>query len=182
MLKNTTKRYGKVSVLLHWLMALMLVSLFGIGLYMTDLGYYDSLYHILPWWHKSFGLLILALLLARMLWSFINPKPQPPETHKHWEKKAAAISHPLLYALTLLICASGYFISTSGGAGIEFFGWFDVPAITQLSAENTDLAGDIHFYLAWGLIVLAAVHALAALKHHFIDRDNTLINMTLGKK
>lgn len=182
MIKNTSSSYGLVSVVLHWSMALILFSLFGVGLYMTDLGYYDSLYHIAPWWHKSFGLLLLGMLLFRILWKAVNPKPQNISTHKKWEKKTASITHFLLYILITMIGVSGYLISTSQGAGVEFFGWFDVPSVLEINADNTDLAGDIHFYLAWGLIVLAAAHAAAALKHHFIDRDNTLNNMTLRKK
>ena len=87
-----------------------------------------------------------------------------------------------MYILLFFIMVSGYLISTSQGDGIEFFGWFDVPSALELNADNTDLAGEVHFYLAWTLIVLAAIHAAAALKHHFIDRDDTLNNMILRKK
>ena len=175
MLRNTNKSYGVISVVLHWTMAFALVSLFAAGLYMTDLSYYDSLYHIAPWWHKSVGLLMLLLLVLRIVWIWLNPKPKPLESHKPWEIKTANFSHRLLYLLIFLLCVSGYLISTAKGEGIDFFNWFNVPAIQELSAEATDLAGEIHFYLAWGMIVLAALHAIAALKHHFIDRDNTLM-------
>lgn len=148
---------------------------------MTDLSYYDSLYHVIPWWHKSFGLTVMALLLIRILWRISNPKPSPLATHKSWEVKLATWTHRLLYLIILLIGVSGYLISTAKGQGIEFFGLFDVPAFQEISAENTDLAGDIHFYLAWSLILLAATHAAAALKHHFIDRDDTLKHMTFRK-
>jgi cytochrome b561 len=163
-------------------MTAILIALFSAGLYMTDLDYYDGLYHIIPWWHKSFGLLVLALLVLRLIWNLFNPKPVHLSTHKAWEKKAASIIHFLLYLLIFIICVSGYLISTSQGDGIEFFGWFDVPSALELNADNTDLAGEVHFYLAWTLIVLAAIHAVAALKHHFIDRDDTLNNMILRKK
>jgi cytochrome b561 len=162
-------------------MAIALISLFAAGLYMTDLTYYDSLYHILPWWHKSFGLLMLILLVFRVLWIFINPKPQPLSTHTPWEKKLAAISHQLLYLLILILGISGYLISTAKGKGVELFDWFEIPAITELTSAEIDLLGDVHFYLAWALIILAALHAMAALKHHFIDRDKTLTNITLRK-
>ena len=148
---------------------------------MTDLGYYDSLYHIVPWWHKSVGLFVMALLLIRALWRISNTKPSPLPTHQAWEVKLAAWIHRLLYLIILLIGASGYFISTAKGQGIEFFGLFEVPAFQEISAEYADLAGDIHFYLAWSLILLAATHAAAALKHHFIDRDETLKHMTFRK-
>ena len=181
MIRNTSTAYGLVAVVLHWSMALILFALFGVGLYMTDLGYYDSLYHIAPWWHKSFGLLVLSLLIFRLFWKMVNPKPRPLEAHKPWEKKIASISHRLLYVLTIIVGCSGYLISTSKGDGVEFFGWFDVPSVLTITPEYTDLAGDVHFYLAWALVLLAGAHALAALKHHYIDRDDTLNNMTLRK-
>ena len=162
-------------------MALGLISLFAAGLYMTDLTYYDSLYHIAPWWHKSVGLLMLLLLVIRLLWLLLNPTPKPLATHKPWERILASISHRLLYLLILVLCISGYLISTSKGTGIEFFGWFEIPPLKQLSSDNTDLAGEVHFYLAWTLIIIAAFHAAAALKHHFIDRDDTLTNIILRK-
>ena len=182
MIRNTQTSYGSVAVILHWLMAILMIGLFAAGLYMTDLGYYDSLYHIVPWWHKSFGLLVMGLLLLRIIWKFTNQKPKPLATHKPWEVKTAAWTHALLYLLVLLIGISGYLISTAKGSGIEFFGWFDIPAFQELSADNTDLVGDIHFYLAWSLMLLAAAHAAAALKHHFIDRDDTLKHMTIRKQ
>lgn len=170
-----------MAVLLHWLMALLMIGLFAAGLYMTDLGYYDSLYHIIPWWHKSVGLLVMVLLVVRVIWRVTNPIPKPLATHQSWEIKTATLTHRFLYLLILLIGVSGYLISTAKGKGIEFFGWFEIPALQELSADNTDLAGDIHYYLALTLILLAAAHASAALKHHFIDRDNTLKHMILRK-
>jgi cytochrome b561 len=146
---------------------------------MTELDYYDALYHTLPWWHKSFGLLVIGLLLFRFLWRFSNPEPQPLSTHKNWEVFLAQIIQKLFYGLILLIGLSGYFISTAKGKGIDFFGWFEIPAITQaIKGERADLVGEIHELLAITLFVLALLHAAAALKHHFIDKDETLKRMT----
>lgn len=177
MIKDTQTAYGVMSKSLHWIMAALLIGLFGVGLYMTDLGYYDSLYHILPWWHKSIGLVVVILLVLRVVWRLSNTRPAPLASHKAWEIKIASKMHVLLYLLILLIASSGYLISTSEGKGIEFFGWFEVPALLTLSTDTADLAGAAHFYLAWGLIVLAAAHAGAAIKHHVIDKDSTLIKM-----
>lgn len=181
MIRNTNKAYGLISAILHWGMAAALVSLFAAGLYMTELTYYDSLYHVVPWWHKSIGLLMLALLIIRIFWILSNPKPQPLSSHKPWERALAKHSHRLLYLLVLVLCISGYLISTAKGKGIEFFNWFEVPALVELNADKTDFIGEIHFYLAWTLIIMATLHAAAALKHHFIDRDKTLTNIFLRK-
>ena len=179
MLKNTTESFGLISKALHWLMAIILLGLFGVGLYMTDLDYYDALYHTLPWWHKSFGLLVIGLLVFRYVWKRLNPEPAALSTHKNWEVFLAQFIQKLFYGLILLIGLSGYFISTAKGKGIEFFGWFEVPAITQaIEEERADLVGGIHEFLAIILIALAVLHAAAALKHHFIDNDDTLKRMT----
>jgi len=181
LIRNTQTRYGAVAIFLHWIMAFLMISLFAAGLYMTDLSYYDSLYHVIPWWHKSFGLLAMGLLLLRILWPLGSVQPKPLVTHKPWEVKIASWIHRILYLLIFCIGLSGYLISTAKGKGIEVFGWFEIPSFKELSADNTDLVGNIHFYLAWSLILLAAAHAGAALKHHFIDRDETLKRMIFRK-
>jgi len=177
-IKNTQESFGLISKILHWLMAVLLIGLFVVGLYMTELDYYDALYHTLPWWHKSIGLLVIGLLIFRFIWTMINPVPEALKTHKKWEVFLAHLLQRLFYGLILLIGISGYFISTAKGKGIEFFNFFEVPAITQaLEEERADLIGETHEVLAITLIALAALHALAALKHHFIDKDETLLKM-----
>jgi cytochrome b561 len=77
MLNNTENSFGLVSKLLHWFMAILLLGLFGVGLYMTELEYYDSLYHTLPWWHKSIGLSVVGLLIFRLIWKRRQTSPLP---------------------------------------------------------------------------------------------------------
>ena len=177
-IKNTKETFGLISKSLHWLMAILLTGLLTLGLYMTGLDYYDPLYHSLPWWHKSFGLLTLFLLLVRFIWKLSNPKPKPLNTHKKWEIGLAHLIQNVFYGLILCIAISGYFISTSKGKGIEFFTLFKVPAITaELEESFADLIGNAHQIMAISLAVLVVLHALAALKHHFIDKDETLKRM-----
>ena len=177
-LKNTQERFGLISKFLHWSMAALLTGLFTIGLYMTRLDYYDPLYHSLPWWHKSFGLLTLFLWLIRFSWKLSNPKPKPLKTHKKWEISLAHLLQNAFYVLILFIGISGYLIATAKGKGIEFFTLLNVPAITEgLEEERADLMGNAHEIMAILLAVLVALHALAALKHHFINKDKTLKRM-----
>lgn len=180
MLKNTDHSYGLIARLLHWLMALIIIGLFAVGLYMTSLSYYDSLYHKLPWWHKSIGLATFALLLLRLVWKMINTAPLPHDAHTRIEQVAAALAHKLIYLLLFIILLSGYLISTAKGAGIEFFGLFEVPALIPPFKNQGDIAGEIHLITAYLLIALVAVHAAGAIKHHFIDKDDTLTRMTRG--
>jgi len=175
-LTNTPKRYGWISILLHWLVALAVIGLYPLGLYMVDLGYYDSGYNFYPHLHRSLGLLLAFVVLVRLTWKLLNPSPQLL-VEKSWERLAAKAGHLLLYVLLLTVLASGYLFSTADGRSIQVFDWFSVPAIPWLATRQEDLAGEVHFYAATSLVVLAGIHALAALKHHFIDRNSTLKRM-----
>lgn len=178
MIKNTNQSFGLISKLLHWLMAILLTGLFAVGLYMTDLDYYDPLYHSLPWWHKSIGLLTIFLLLVRLVWKLGNPEPHPLKTHKKWEVSLAKLLQTSFYVLILLIGISGYLISTAEGKGIDFFNWFEVPAVfSELTEQQADLVGEAHEILAFLLAFLVVLHGSAAIKHHFFDKDETLKRM-----
>ncbi|MFJ5158199.1 cytochrome b [Pantoea sp. NPDC088449] len=177
MWRNSTQHFGMVSILLHWLMALAIFGMFALGLWMVGLGYYDSWYHDAPEIHKGIGLLLFAALLARIGWRFLSPPPKPLQSDSLSVRRAARVAHGLLYGLLLVLLLSGYLISTAEGKPISVFGWFNVPALFSGAAQQADLAGDIHLWMAWSLILLSALHALAALKHHFIDRDVTLKRM-----
>jgi cytochrome b561 len=75
---------------------------------------------------------------------------------------------------------SGYLISTAEGQPVSVFGWFEIPALLFGLPQQADIAGIVHLWLAWGVVIISALHALAALKHHFMDRDSTLVRM-LGR-
>ncbi|MDR9466869.1 cytochrome b [Marinospirillum sp.] len=173
---NSHRQYGWISILLHWLVALVVIGLYPLGLYMVELGYYDPGYRFYPNLHRSLGLLLAFTILVRLVWKLLNPNPQLL-VDKAWERLAAKAGHLLLYLLLLTAVASGYLLSTADGRSIEVFNWFSVPAIPWLATRQEDLAGSVHFYAATSLIILAGLHALAALKHHFIDRNPTLKRM-----
>ncbi len=172
--------WGAVSIALHWLSALTVVGLFALGLWMTGLGYYDPWYHKGPELHRSIGVLLLLATLLRLVWRWANPVPPPLPEHQRWERWLAAAAHGLLYLLLLLVMVSGYLISTADGRAVQVFGWFAVPATVSGIDGQEDIAGAVHLWAASLLIGLAALHAGAALKHHFFDRDRTLLRM-LGR-
>lgn len=176
MYKNTSNNYGLIAILFHWLSALAIFGLFGLGFWMVDLDYYSEWYRTGPHIHKSVGLLLLFVTLLRLVWKFFNPKPLALTDNK-LEAKAGSIAHLTLYALMLIIMISGYLISTADGRGIEVFTWFTIPSAGELFADQEDVSGLIHEYAAYAIIGFATLHALAALKHHFINRDNTLTRM-----
>ena len=179
-LRNTRSRYGWVAIALHWVMGLTILGMYPLGLYIDSLTYYDTAYRTVPHWHKGIGILLAGCLVLRLLWKWNNPTVSHLATYSRLTVTLAKCVHGLLYLLIAGVVCSGYFISTADGRGIEVFNWFTVPAMTLGIEQQEDIAGTIHFWLATTLIVLACLHILAALKHHFIDKDATLRRM-LGR-
>jgi cytochrome b561 len=183
--RNTQSRYGLVAIISHWLTAVTVVGLFVLGLWMTDLTYYDPWYKRGPDIHRSVGILLAMLVIWRLLWRLGNVQPSPLPSHRSWERYSAKAAHFSLYLLMLVMFVSGYLITTAEGQALNVFTWFSIPAVVtgnDISAENLqDSAGDVHKIVAFTLIGLATVHALAALKHHLIDKDRTLVRMLRGK-
>jgi cytochrome b561 len=174
---NTVDQFGLVSILLHWLMGIAVISLFGLGWYMVDLTYYDSLYNTLPFMHKSIGIVFGLLLILRLVWKVINVTPEPGNSLSPLERLAAKTVHLGFYGLMVLIVISGYLISTADNSSISVFDIFVVPATITSIPEQEDIAGLVHEYLSYSIIGLTFLHAAASLKHHFIDKDNTLRKM-----
>ncbi|SQD77034.1 cytochrome b [Moritella yayanosii] len=178
MLNNTKTAYGWVAILLHWIMALAILGMFGLGLYMVELTYYDAWYKGSLYLHKSIGILLFGLLLFRTLWRGININPDSADKYaSKFEVTSAHLVHLGLYLLMFTLMISGYLISTADGRGIMVFEIFNVPAFPLSVANQEDIAGEIHEILAWVLVLLAGVHALAAVKHHVINKNKTLVRM-----
>lgn len=176
-LRNNAQSYGLIAVVVHWLVALAVLGLFGLGLWMTSLSYYDPWYRHGPALHKSVGVLLFAVMIFRLIWRWISPPPPAIAGHSALERGAAKLAHLLLYLLIFAVMISGYLISTADGRSIEVFGLFSIPASITSIPNQEDFAGAVHLYLAIGLIVLVVLHALGAIKHHIIDRDRTLMRM-----
>jgi cytochrome b561 len=176
MLRNNANRYGLVAIFIHWLSALTIFGLFILGFWMVDLSYYSEWYRLGPHYHKSIGLILGLLTVIRLVWKFSNPSPKPLSENKI-ENSLASTAHLVLYLGLILIIVSGYLISTADGRGIDVFNWLTLPSLGELFPNQEDIAGDIHKYAAYALITLAVLHMLAAFKHHYISKDNTLKRM-----
>ncbi|MGE0024984.1 MAG: cytochrome b [Hyphomicrobium sp.] len=177
-IRDTTGGYGLVSRLVHWLMALALFAMFGLGLWMVGLDYYSPYYHAAPDLHKSVGILLLMALVFRFAWRLANVRPDDHDLTPV-ERTAAGLVHWGFYPLLLALMVSGYLISTADGRPIDVFGLFEVPSPGENKGLE-DTAGAIHAWLSYVVIALAAVHAAAALKHHVIDRGRSLSRMWSG--
>lgn len=176
-LRNTAQAYGVLAIALHWLVALVVIGLFILGLWMTGLTYYDEWYRRAPDIHKSIGILLFFVMLARVVWRASNVQPDDEPGIGRLQRRLAHGAHRFLYVLLFALMISGYFISTADGKPIHVFGLFAVPATVSDIPNQEDIAGAVHWYLALTLIAIVGLHAAAALKHHFIDRDRTLKKM-----
>lgn len=179
--KNSTARYGVVSMVLHWGVALTVYSLFALGLWMVGLDYYSAWYKSGPDLHRSIGITLFAVMLLRVIWRFVSPPPPPTANQGTLTRLAALLGHAFLYLSLFAVMIAGYLISTADGEGILVFGLFEIPALIKNLPNQADTAGAVHLYLAWTIVIFSVLHGLAALKHHFIDRDATLIRM-FGRK
>ena len=144
---------------------------------MRTLDYYHPWYQQAPDLHKSFGILLVLIMLTRIVWRFVITKPEHLTSHKPWELRLAHIIHWILYLGILLILITGYLIATSENRPIEVFELFNVPAVIQAFEEQEDIAGFIHEWAAYVIMAFVGLHILGALKHHFIDKDKTLKRM-----
>jgi cytochrome b561 len=175
MLKDSRKGFGWVSILIHWTSALLILFLFGLGIYMVGLGYYDDWYHKGPELHISLGLIVLLLMLVRVVWRIINPTPV--DLAKPMHNIAAKLVKAGLYLAIFVVLISGYLITTAEGQPASMFNLLKFPVLIELTAANVDLAGKLHEYFAWGIIALVVLHVSGALMHHFFMRDRTLVRM-----
>jgi cytochrome b561 len=178
LIRDSEAGYGLVSRLFHWLMALAILAMFGLGLWMVGLDYYDPYYHSAPELHKSVGILLLVALAFRFGWRVANVRPSDDDLSP-LERAAARVVHWGFYPLLFALMVSGYLISTADGRAIDVFGWFAVPS-PGVHKGLEDTAGAVHRWLAYLAIALAAVHAAAALKHHVLDRGRVLTRMWSG--
>lgn len=174
---NTINRFGIVSIILHWVMAVAIFGLFALGWYMVDLTYYDALYKTLPEVHKSIGILFGIVLIFRIVWKMINVTPKFEDSLSAFERFSAKAVHLCFYVLMVLITVSGYLITTADGSSISVFDFFQVPATITSIPVQEDNAGLVHKYLAYAIMGLTALHAAAAFKHHYVNKDNTLRKM-----
>lgn len=174
--RNTTPpSYSRTAVSLHWLVAALVIAAFPVGWIMTEMAFSPARLKMYNW-HKWLGITILSLVLIRLVWRLFNAPP-PPVAIPRWQQRASQATHALLYILMLAIPLSGWIGSNAAGYPIVYLGKIPLPTLAPKNKELADLFEEIHEILGWLLLVLVVLHVAAALKHHFIDRDDTLKRM-----
>lgn len=158
-------------MLLHWLVALLIISAFALGVTMTDIpGITPTKLRYFSW-HKWLGVTVFALACLRLLWRLTHPAPAYPAGMAAWQQKAASGLHGFLYVLMLAIPLSGYFYSLAAGVPVMYLGLIALPVWIAPDPELKVLLKSVHYALDMTLLGVVGLHVLAALKHHFIDRD-----------
>jgi cytochrome b561 len=176
---KSTERYSGTAIALHWLLALMIVAAFGVGLYMSDLPMSPSRLKLYNY-HKWAGVTILALSALRLLWR-LSHRPPADLPAPRWQQQAAHATHLALYALFFAVPLVGWAYSSAAGFPIVWFGVLPLPDFVPKDKALADLIKPWHGALAWAMAALVLMHIGAALKHHFIDRDGLLSRMRPGR-
>lgn len=179
MLRNTTQSWGLVSVLFHWIMAALFIGQFWLGWYMQGVKDMLAQYNLYQW-HKSFGFLILGLAVLRLLWALTSRRPGLPDAMPQGEKRLALGTHVALYLALIVVPLTGWAVVSTSPLPIAtwFFRLFVVPPLPLgISLHSEQIWSSLHGFFAYAAIFLAAVHVLAALRHHFHHRDATLMRM-----
>ncbi|CAN4276155.1 CybB Cytochrome B561 [Methylophilaceae bacterium] len=198
-MKQTPTRYTKTAIVLHWLIAIFIALMFVLGWYMAelpkeapkqmaydlfDLGIYTwqvaeevsprTFYFNL---HKSLGLTVLALIVFRILWRITHTPPAALSSYKAIEKKVATATHHSLYLLMLAVPVTGLTMAINSKYGVK---WFGIDVIAGLDNKPLrDFFECTHEFVGIVLLVLIGIHLLGALKHKFIDKDDTMSRMSL---
>lgn len=168
--------YTRTAIALHWLIAVAIVASFGVGFYMHDLPLTPGKLKIYSW-HKWAGVTIFLLVLFRLAWRFSHRPPGPPAGMPAWQHVAAESAHRLLYILMIAIPLSGWLMSSAKGFQTVYFGVLPLPDFLAKNKELGNALALAHKALNFTLIGLVLGHAGAAIKHHFIDRDDVLSRM-----
>lgn len=168
------ERYNSVARTLHWLLALLIIGNLAGGLFADAL---EGSFEIMPI-HKATGLLILALTVVRIVWRLTNRPPALPAHVAGLERAGARAAHVGLYALMLIMPLTGWIFSSAGKYPLSFYGLFDVPKLPFTKGDPiVGAAHEGHEILGWVFLALIVLHVAAALRHHFILRDNVLRRM-----
>ncbi len=175
-IRNTDAHYGLIAQTLHWTVVIGILLQF-IWAWRIDEAESMRQQFALVNQHKSIGVTILGLVILRLAWRAFNPPPPHPDSMARWERRAAGFAHWGLYALILAIPISGWAYSAAAGYGPEWFGLVDLPALFPINETLEDWMEGTHEWLGRALLALVALHVLAALRHHFLLRDNVLKRM-----
>lgn len=187
-LMNTDSTWGLPARLLHWAMAALILFLLAVGFYMANVKMDIYEQFALTQTHKSWGFVAFALGLVRIVWRLVNRSPEPPATMSALERVGALAGHLALYVLMIAMPVTGWLMASASplqdsyGVKNMVFGLFELPDPFRPGSQAlTDTLHALHFWGGVALLAVVALHAAAALRHHFVLRDPVLARMTVGR-
>ncbi len=169
-------RYNRVAVLLHWVVAVLIIAAFVLGLVMVDIPGLTPTKLKYFSWHKWLGITVLALVALRLLWRLWRGTPPAPDMPA-WQRLASTVVHALLYVLMFAVPLSGYFYSLAAGVPVVYFGVLPLPVLIEADPALKPDLKQLHLVLVYTLLAAFVVHVLAVLKHQLIDRDGLIRRM-----
>ena len=172
----TSNRYTGPAILLHWLIFALIACGFMLAVYMVDLPLSPQKLKYFSW-HKWIGVTVFLLAVARLAWRLTHHAPPLPESLPAWQRRAAAITHAILYALILVIPLTGWIYSSAAGVPTVYLGMAQLPDLLAKDKALAEQLKLVHITLNYTMLTLIVIHAAAALKHHFVDRDEVLARM-----
>ncbi len=175
-IRNTTARWGSLAQLFHWTIVVLIITQFVLIGIEKDLPLGVAKLATLAR-HKSVGITILGLAVLRLLWRWLNPTPPLPNTLKPYERVLANATHFALYALLFVMPLTGWMMSSARSFPVSWFSLFQLPDLVAPNRTLYEALHETHEILAWTLVAVATLHVLAALKHHFVLKDDTLRRM-----
>lgn len=181
MLRNSQRSWGVVARFLHWLVAVLVFAQFGLGWAAVRWPLSPTKLDLFVW-HKSVGMLVLALMCVRIAWRLANPAPVFPEQMTPLECGAARLGHVLLYLLLIVLPTTGWILSSASGIPFRVFWLVELPAIVEPDEALADALKLVHLALGMALAALLVAHISAALRHHFVLRDDVLVRMLTGMR
>lgn len=176
LIRNSKREYGVIAKFFHWVIALIIFTLFGVGLYMADLPVTPAKFELYGL-HKSFGILVLSLVVLRFLWKMGNSTPELPKHMSMIEALGAKGAHLVLYLLMFGMPLSGWLMSSAAGFPVSVFGLFTLPDLIAANKEYLEYLEYFHEYAAYFLMAVVFVHMAGALYHHFYYKDTILKRM-----
>ncbi len=174
--QNPPTRYTAVAQLFHWVIAALIVTQFALAWTADDLPLGVHKLALLAR-HKSFGMTVLMLAVLRLLWRFKHPAPELPAGMTPIERILARATHVAFYVLLFAMPLTGWMMSSAKNYSVSWFGLFTWPNLIGKNEAAFDILKSTHDYLSDALFVIAVLHILAALKHHFWNKDDVFLRM-----
>ncbi|SRR6266581_1572113 len=169
-------RFTTTAIFLHWFAAVLIFAAFPLGLYMSGLTLSPTMLKLFSY-HKWLGVTVFVLTVARLVWRAGHAAPALPEAIPAWQRRASAGVHHLLYLLLFAVPLTGWLMSSAKGFQTVYLGVLPIPDVLPKDKALGEQLAAVHEVLSWAMMLLLVPHIGAALKHHFVTRNDVLIRM-----